>query len=69
MSAIRFRYTYHLIDEEFQEFLADFEIFIDEQSKKRDRNKLDGRRIYNLTFSFFPETKSISQSKEVNEVL
>lgn len=46
--------------EEFTQFLKDFQQFAQEQLKKFDHESLSGRRIYQLNFNFFPETKAKS---------
>jgi uncharacterized protein (TIGR02147 family) len=47
-----------LSPDEFQGFLKDFEVFAQEQLVKNDKSELSGRRVYQLNFNFFPETKS-----------
>ncbi|MDG0817200.1 TIGR02147 family protein [Bdellovibrio svalbardensis] len=45
---------------EFEDFLRDFETFVQEQSAKRNVDHLFNRRLYQLNFSFFPSTEIMS---------
>lgn len=55
----RFRSLFLALNpQEFQGFLKDFEDFIQAQIAKRDVPSIDGRRLYQLLFSFFPTSKN-----------
>ncbi len=43
---------------EFEDFLKDFEVFVQSQLAKRDGSSIRGRRLYQLNFAFFPESQS-----------
>lgn len=45
--------------DEYQEFLGDFEIFVREQLRKRNVDTITNRRLYQLNFNFFAETKGL----------
>jgi len=55
----RFRSLFVAMDQnEYQDFLSDFEVFVRDQLKKRDVDTIKNRRLFQLNFNFFAETKN-----------
>ncbi len=51
-----------LSKDEYGDLLKDFEVFIQEQLKKRNVNEIENRRLYQLNFNLFPESKLMKTS-------
>jgi len=61
----RFRSLFFAMNQnEFQDFLRDFESFVQEQSAKRDPSRIDNRKLYQLNFNFFPNSNALDTSVE-----